>query len=363
MSTSAKSKTLLSLVASVGTVWLLATAPASAMSAYAPFPSAGASYLSQTLGSGVLSSGGSTANMWTAGDFVQQAFSGTGLASVSALSDTFSIANSLATSETLGFLLNGTMVGALTVPSSGASGATQTYTFNSGPFTPIVGSGAYTLRIQLENTLGFGAGSLAFQAGGSALLKNNLPPNSLTVPFPAAGATYLSQTLGSGVLSPGGSTANMWTAGDFIRQSFSGTGLASVDAFSDTFSIANSLATSETLAFLVNGKTVGTLTVPSSGASGATSKLYFQFRPLHADRRERRLHARDRTRKYARLRRRVAGVSGRRIRPAGDTILAEPGSRRGPIRSSRAGAPRTPRKGAPNLTTSRRRSRFKRRAQ
>jgi hypothetical protein len=226
------------LAASASTLAFFAASPARAGSFSAAFPAAGASYLSQTEGSGTLPAGGSSTNgTRTAGDYIQQSFSGTGLASVSAFSDTFSIVNSLGGNEKLAFLINGTSVGSLTVL-SGGGGANQTYTFNSGSFKPIIGGGLYTLAIQLQTTLPFGGGSIQFLDGGAGVLTGVALPatvSTVTVAFPAAGTSYLSQTEGSGQIPTAGSANAMWTAGDYVRQSVSGTGLASVFRLSDTF--------------------------------------------------------------------------------------------------------------------------------
>lgn len=99
--------------------------------------------------------------------------------------------------------------------------------------------------------------------------------------FPAAGTSYSSATDGSGTIPSGGQSQYMWTTGDFVTATFSGTGLASVTSFSDTFDIIDLVQTGNTLIVdaLVNGVDVGSFVVNDCSSCG-TQVVNFNSGPF-----------------------------------------------------------------------------------
>ena len=74
----------------------------------------------------------------------------------------------------------------------------------------------------------------------------------------------------------------MWTTGDFVTALFSGTGLASVTSFSDTFDILNFVANGNTLIVdaLVNGVDVGSFVVNDCTSCGTAQPVNFNSGPF-----------------------------------------------------------------------------------
>jgi PEP-CTERM motif len=89
---------------------------------------------------------------------------------------------------------------------------------------------------------------------------------NVTVGFPSSGTSYSSATNGTGFIPSGGQSAWMWTAGDSISQTFSGTGLSSVSSLSavgNTFKIDDYLnGSTESVYLYINGIAVGNFTAP-----------------------------------------------------------------------------------------------------
>ena len=154
----------------VALVGLLAASSANASSLSVPFPGTGTTYTSASNGSGLIPALGTSAPMFTAGDNVDETFTGTGLTSIDSLKVDFSVDDLLdGSSETLDILVNGTNVATFVVPdNSGVNGVTTI----SGSifFAPIVGNGTYDLTVTLEDTIPGGAGSIDFQDGGVFVL-------------------------------------------------------------------------------------------------------------------------------------------------------------------------------------------------
>lgn len=162
-------KKQLVLVVLLSMACLLMTGVASAASATVPFPTAGDQYCSATNGCGTIPSGGQTAYMWTAGDYVMSSnFTGTGLGSVSSLTWDFTIQNYLGggNNETVSIMLNGNPVGSFTALDCAYCGSYQTVTgsVSFGSIGPQ--GGGYTLEMMLTNTIPGGGGSIAFADGG-----------------------------------------------------------------------------------------------------------------------------------------------------------------------------------------------------
>ena len=93
--------------------------------------------------------------------------------------------------------------------------------------------------------------------------------------FPSSNTFYSSATHGTGFIPPGGQSAYMWTTGDYVTQTFTGTGLNSVGALSYSFTYQNYLGngSTETAGLLINGTQVGSFTAPDTGYSGSYPKV------------------------------------------------------------------------------------------
>ena len=111
--------------------------------------------------------------------------------------------------------------------------------------------GEFQMRIQLAAIAGL-ALSLGFAAAAQA---------QVSVDVPGVGATWSSATTGSGTLSAGGQTGFMWTTGDFVSQTVTGTGLDFATEFADTFSIQNILGEDMTIGASLNGTSIGQFTI------------------------------------------------------------------------------------------------------
>jgi hypothetical protein len=152
--------------AAVGLVALLAAGPADASAIALAFPGTGTTYFSASNGSGFIPSGGASAFMFTAGDKLDETFTGTGVASVDSLKVDFNIDDLLnGSSEKVLISVNGTPVANFVVPdNSGVDGVTTIAA--SIFFAPIVGNGTYELTMTLVDTVPGGEGSIDFQDGG-----------------------------------------------------------------------------------------------------------------------------------------------------------------------------------------------------
>jgi hypothetical protein len=118
------------------------------------------------------------------------------------------------------------------------------------------------------------ASSLSLAAGAHA--------GVFAIAYPSSSTSYFSATTGSGTIPSGGQSAFMWTTGDNISQTFTGTGLASVAAFSDDFQIQNYLSENETVDVAINGTVIGSFDVLADGGSGADQTVDFStyFAPI-----------------------------------------------------------------------------------
>jgi hypothetical protein len=172
---------------------IIAAAAAAALFAATParatltFPATGDAFSANgtpgTLGAGPYIS--STASMWTAGSYITQTFTGTGLTSINSLSFSYSVYDSLLATATVGFLINGIQVDTSTFVQVIPRNVTSS---DSVTFAPITGNGTYVLTLELLNTLPAQHGSISFNPGGTVTLAN------LPVPEPAA-ATLLAGSL------------------------------------------------------------------------------------------------------------------------------------------------------------------------
>lgn len=93
--------------------------------------------------------------------------------------------------------------------------------------------------------------------------------STVVLPFPGTGTLYTSATDGSGFIPAGGASAVMFTAGDNVAQTFTGTGVASVDSLKVDFNVDDNLnGASEDVIVAINGTNIGSFTVPDGGGSG-----------------------------------------------------------------------------------------------
>jgi PEP-CTERM motif len=186
-------------LAVVGFFALFHVASADASTVVLPFPGTGTLYTSATDGSGLIPAGGASAVMYTAGDNVDQTFSGTGVTSVNSLKVDFNVDNNLnGSSETVDVAINGITVGSFTVPDGGGSGGVINYAV-SVFFAPIIGNGTYDLTMTLQDTIPAGEGSIDFRDGGVFVLNGGVrtaapePVTLLLFGAGLAGVTSLSR--------------------------------------------------------------------------------------------------------------------------------------------------------------------------
>ena len=161
-------------LAAVGFIALFHVASADASTVVLPFPGTGTHYASANDGSGFIPPGGHSAVMYTAGDNVDQTFTGTGVTSVDSLKVDFNIDDNLnGASETVDVSINGTSVGSFVVPDNSGSSSVVNYAVSIF-FAPIVGNGIYDLTMTLQDTIPSGDGSIDFLDGGVFLLNGGV---------------------------------------------------------------------------------------------------------------------------------------------------------------------------------------------
>lgn len=144
-----------------------------------PFPTAGDAYCSATNGCGNIPAGGQTAFMWTTGDFVISSIFVLPTNSVTDLTANWSYQDFLGggNTETWFAYVNGTAVAMATLPDDNYNGdiGTVTGTVNFAGIAPV--GGGYQVELILQNTVGFGGGSVAWKDGGiTGLSYNNAVP-------------------------------------------------------------------------------------------------------------------------------------------------------------------------------------------
>ena len=152
----------------------LATTAASGAQAFVDldFPREGSSYFSATNGAGVLAAGGQSAYTWTTGDYIEDSFAGTGLASANYASGSFQIENVLGGDPgdlLVDVIVNGVTFGQFGIAACGFCREIQTISFNVGGGAAVAGD-SYTVRFQLASTRADGDGSIAWLDGGELRL-------------------------------------------------------------------------------------------------------------------------------------------------------------------------------------------------
>jgi len=146
------------------------------------FPGTGTAYTSATVGTGTILPGGTSGSMSTAGDSVDETFTGVPFASVDSISANFSIDDALnGSSETVVIYINGISIGSFTVPDAGGVN-TLFPVAGSAFFAPIVGNGTYELTMILQDTIGPDGGFIDFRDGGSFALNGGVRVTNVPEP-------------------------------------------------------------------------------------------------------------------------------------------------------------------------------------
>ena len=164
-----------------------ASAPANDPTVWVPFPTAGDFYSSATNGTGTIPVGGSTAPMWTAGDYVVSSFfTNTGITSATDLTANWWVTDDLGggngAAETVYALVNGVPVGQFTLEDCSycQTNLNVTGTVDFADIPPY--DGGYQLELQLQDTIAPGDGSIWFNDGGWTGLSYSSPePGSLVL--------------------------------------------------------------------------------------------------------------------------------------------------------------------------------------
>ena len=145
-----------------------------------PFPTAGDAYVSATLGSGTIPSGGQTAFQWTAGDYVQSAVFTLPTTTISDLSANWQFQDDLdGTTETWFVYVNGVAVAQAFLPDDSGAGDIRTVTGEVG-FAPILSpTGTFQVELILQSTVPLGGGSVAWLDGGTTGLSYTPEPGSI----------------------------------------------------------------------------------------------------------------------------------------------------------------------------------------
>lgn len=161
------------------------------------FPAAGDPWSSATNGTGTIPMGGRSGFMWTKGDYVAlQASAKTPTGGVATSgTDTFNILNVLGQDLTVDLLVDGHDVGSFTIPQCGECFASQTYTANFNFAPLVIPAGPLSVSWVLQNTIGGGGGSIAWEDGGQGALFG-----TVGVPEPSSWSIALAGLLGLGGL-------------------------------------------------------------------------------------------------------------------------------------------------------------------
>ena len=120
--------------------------------------------------------------MSTAGDSVEQTFTGVPFVSVDSISANFNIDDALnGSSETVFVYINGISIASFTVPDAG--GAASVFSVGgSAFFAPIVGNGTYDLKMTLQDTISPDGGFIDFQDGGAFALDGGVRVENVVEP-------------------------------------------------------------------------------------------------------------------------------------------------------------------------------------
>jgi len=166
----------------VCTTAIVAVDRADASAVPLPFPAVGTSFSSFANGTGTIPLHGTSAALFTAGDDVDETFTGTGVTSVNSLKVDFDVDDLLnGTTEKVSISINGFVVGSFTVLDNSGVHSVQTIS-GSIFFAPIVGNGTYELTMTLEDTVPAGEGSIDFRDGGVFALNGGV--HVVAVPEP-----------------------------------------------------------------------------------------------------------------------------------------------------------------------------------
>lgn len=132
--------------------------------------------------------------MWTAGDYITQTYTGTGLSAVNSLDYNLKLFDGISNNtETLSIQINGIQVDTQNVAGCGPVYCSSDVAIgNLVNFSPIVGNGDYTLKIALTNDIGGGIGYISFDNSGLFTISNTTVPEPSTVALFGLGLVGLS---------------------------------------------------------------------------------------------------------------------------------------------------------------------------
>lgn len=115
--------------------------------------------------------------------------------------------------------------------------------------------------------------------GAAAAASLSSAANAVNLTFPGVGADWISQgNADSGTLTGGDATNYMWVTDDYVRQTFTDTGLASATSADGRVTIENVLGATDLLVdFLVNGITVGQFTIAACNFCFEIQEISYSF--------------------------------------------------------------------------------------
>ena len=118
--------------------------------------------------------------------------------------------------------------------------------------------------------------SLVTVALSAVALATGAQAANVFVQFPSALSAYSTAIGGSGVIGLSGSSPYARTAGDNFSETFSGTGLASVTDFSDSFFIRNFIGSADAVVRVsINDVSIGAFTAVHCNFCGSDQPLSF----------------------------------------------------------------------------------------
>jgi hypothetical protein len=169
-------------------VMFAAFGPAQATPVTLNFPSTQSTYSGFWVGNGTVPSGYKTPSLYVAGDNVSQQFTGVPLYAITSLDYSLDVFDAMMRGDlALNFVINGIVVGTVTVPEDSGSGHRRNYTGNF-TFDAVVGNGAFTIDLVLAQNAPIGS-SIAIYDGGRVVV-DGLTQAPTPAPEPATLALF-----------------------------------------------------------------------------------------------------------------------------------------------------------------------------